>query len=507
LIAITGYQDEEAPGRRLLDLAEAAPEKRSLRILDQTVRVACGVEKYSLSAHADSLEIASLIGQMSPSQGVVLVHGDEGARNSLATTIERFVGSGIYLPDNGQALEFRQGRKVFYNTPRKKTRNLRIGGPNQPLDASSLSHLHQTLWAESGRKSLYRLGDLYSRWYGPNQQATSDELDELATLLNGPQRYFSQDTRRPHLYRLNAPKKKRKQTSRLKPGVMEMNQARKHVSIVFPDFDEVGLYKVGARQEEQKLLLHFRFPKVAAELHEEAFEELREVTGWFVELNQMPHHAALDSHARKLLPEGWELARNPAIFHENQAVRLKVRQMDIDEDERDFLSAKVCDEYLNQTGYRLEIHFVRGQKGKSKSTKVTDSGRYEINQAYEHIEEVFAPLPHRPYKKSKKGEQIVVSFLSPTVGERYHSTLAAIAKETGWSIAINPEPNQYGIKQEAGAIFPSHWDIEGELGVLKQQALIRVRLLSAPGQDELDEVSEEIFERTGFHLVVAERDA
>ncbi|MDP6040807.1 MAG: MBL fold metallo-hydrolase, partial [Candidatus Latescibacteria bacterium] len=67
LIAITGYQDEESPGRALLNLMEAKePEDRALTLNGQRVSVACKVEPYSLSAHADSGELTGLVQRLKP---------------------------------------------------------------------------------------------------------------------------------------------------------------------------------------------------------------------------------------------------------------------------------------------------------------------------------------------------------------------------------------------------------------------------------------------------------
>lgn len=508
LIAITGYQDEEAPGRRLLDMAEAPPESRSLRINDQNVRIECKVAKYALSAHADSGEISGLIGQMSPSQGVILVHGDGDARSSLASTIERLVGGKVYTPGNGEILAFEQSRKVFYNSPRRKTRTLRIGGAHQPLDQRALSHLHQALWAESGRRGLYRLSDLHARWFGPEYEASTDDLNALSELLAGGQPYFSPDFRRNHLFRLNSPKsskQKRNAKTSSNSGVLEMNQALQCVAKIFPDVEESGLYKKGARQEEQKLRLYFRFPAVAKKKYAQHFKDLEQQTGWSIELNDMPHHAALESLARQLLPNAWNLAKNPAIFHEKQSVRLRIYEPE--EAGYEELADTLCADYLEQTGYSVDFMFVRASAPPLKKEPQKGDTKLEINRAYQHIEHIFAPLPHQPYKKSKKGEKIVLSFLSPEIGHRYSTTLDQISEAIGWPISINPEPNQYGIKQEVRSLFPAHWHIAGEPGVIKQRALVRVCLDSIPQEDELNEIAEEIFERTGFHLEVASSDA
>ena len=79
-ILITGYQDEEAPGKRLLDLAEQ--KNSTLDLNGATVQVRCHVAKYSLSAHADGGELAAYAAVLKPRR-VALVHGDEDARHAL----------------------------------------------------------------------------------------------------------------------------------------------------------------------------------------------------------------------------------------------------------------------------------------------------------------------------------------------------------------------------------------------------------------------------------------
>jgi dsRNA-specific ribonuclease len=84
-ILLTGYQDEESPGRALLDLARSEGPKQ-LRLGQATVPVACLFGTYGLSAHADRLQMVSLIEAASP-RTVALVHGDEGAKQSLARSL------------------------------------------------------------------------------------------------------------------------------------------------------------------------------------------------------------------------------------------------------------------------------------------------------------------------------------------------------------------------------------------------------------------------------------
>src|SRR5262249_10531098 len=79
-ILLTGYQDEEAPGRHLLDVAEQ--KNHFLDLGGTTVPVRCHVAQYSLSAHADGAELAAYAAALK-ARAVALVHGDQEARMAL----------------------------------------------------------------------------------------------------------------------------------------------------------------------------------------------------------------------------------------------------------------------------------------------------------------------------------------------------------------------------------------------------------------------------------------
>ncbi len=84
-ILLTGYQDEESPGRALLNLAQTEGP-RLLRLGAATVSVESSFGTYGLSAHADRMQMVSLIEATSP-RTVVLVHGDEAAKESLSRSL------------------------------------------------------------------------------------------------------------------------------------------------------------------------------------------------------------------------------------------------------------------------------------------------------------------------------------------------------------------------------------------------------------------------------------
>ncbi|RNG31599.1 MBL fold metallo-hydrolase [Streptomyces botrytidirepellens] len=73
---ICGYQDEDAPGRRLLELADGSG---TLDLPDGPVEVRAAVRQFQLGAHADRRGLLRVIDEVQP-QEIMLVHGREEAQ-------------------------------------------------------------------------------------------------------------------------------------------------------------------------------------------------------------------------------------------------------------------------------------------------------------------------------------------------------------------------------------------------------------------------------------------
>ena len=99
---ITGYQDEESPGRKLQNLLkQEGPRTIQLGRVKRQVR--CHVETYALSAHADSEELVAWAQALNPAR-IALVHGDPDARAALAARIEQ-TGTPVVMAEDGVAIE------------------------------------------------------------------------------------------------------------------------------------------------------------------------------------------------------------------------------------------------------------------------------------------------------------------------------------------------------------------------------------------------------------------
>ncbi|MDT3438734.1 MBL fold metallo-hydrolase [Pseudofrankia sp. BMG5.37] len=132
---LCGHQDEEAPGRRLLDLARTASNGRRQIVLNDehgqpiTVPVASAIETYNLSAHADRPGLLEIIKIVDPA-AVMLVHGERAPQRRFT---ERLTREGRVVVDNqltwspGQPVrDVKAGRRRH---PSRHPARLAAGGP------------------------------------------------------------------------------------------------------------------------------------------------------------------------------------------------------------------------------------------------------------------------------------------------------------------------------------------------------------------------------------------
>ena len=100
-IFLTGYQDEESPGRKLQELQQGDV----LKLDGEDVPVACEVNRYHLSTHADAMQMCQQISYMQPKQ-IILLHGEWSAIGALRSKlVMRHI---VHTPRNGQTLSLDQ---------------------------------------------------------------------------------------------------------------------------------------------------------------------------------------------------------------------------------------------------------------------------------------------------------------------------------------------------------------------------------------------------------------
>lgn len=547
-ILLTGYQDEESPGRRLQELAERG--HGTLLLGKEKVDVQCRLGTYSLSAHADEAQLISLVETLDAPH-VILVHGDEGARASLAAALERRKRI-VHQPCAGQTLEFHFERQPLAAVKGRGAERLdfaalwkEVSGPSGGV--YTLEELGRVWWGELAaenraalQKGLAR-ADLYFipdpvqadtyRARSPQQvelaRQRRQQMQALASLpgqwvlLRGPagnQRlvrctgvaaeYFTAEegdeiqsvwpedliaplgTERPpestlKAYGLNA--------EPAQPVKMEPNQALAQASAHFPP--AAHLRKAGYRLDQHILVLTFDFPDAARQQYAAEIESLAALTGWQVELTPEANQNALTALARQVLPAEWQIVKGPAIHRDQKRVAITLAG------EPPASTADIRLRFAAESGYELILNFA-AQPTATVTEPPLGGEQMEINAAYALIK---AALDGSSlYRTSLKGGEIVLAFISPQVGERYRPQIERLSQQVGWRLSISPQANQGAILQLATALLPqAGWTVIKGPGVYPERAEVTVTVAGFPDEAEIQEIAASFEQQTGFHLIIS----
>jgi Cft2 family RNA processing exonuclease len=628
-ILLTGYQDEEAPGRflqRILDRHRAG-EEVALRLDDETVTLRCALGTYALSAHADEGELITLADALGAEE-IMLVHGDPAARHSLATNL-RQRQKHVQTPTIGQTITLNFGPRPW------ALGRIQNGAETRPLDPQAL---WETIQAQAG--NVYSAREIARMWWGEGDPARAQEVIRV---LNAEPVYFTCDWRRQDVFRVNtadqvAQAQRRRAIMLAHPGLvgqlivlrdsnnrpragvvtaasadafearvhntkgthypadaliwaiapwrdfpvdpeagkarlsaiaqearalqdtllsldqrqalvtsgqpvdpasllparlpenttrevallavvlslardsaiwtaeglvpqramqgepMEQNLARETALSLFPA--EAQLRKVGMDVHRRRITLYFDFPEVAAQQHAEQIEQAIDQTGWDVILNPQVNQQALGMALSDLLPPGAHIVKGPSFHMDRREVQVEVEALG------DFTPLEQA--YREKTGFRLTVtrpgepvpHQTPVQIG-----EISTGGQMEINAAYAAIRQALDA--HGLYKASLKGGQIVLSFISPQVGERHQETIRQLAEQTGYPISIHPHPNQQQILLVAQQLMrDAGWTIRKGPGIHTDRGAIAVSLAGEPDPDVAAQVGTALEEKTGYRLVL-----
>lgn len=517
-IAITGYQDEESPGRQLLALAEA--ETREVTVAGKTLEVKCGVEKYALSAHADCNEISGLIEAINPRE-VVLVHGEGQSRESLRDLLRR-QGSryrAIHLPRTGDTLSFGAARRVAQT--QSQISNLKSSiGKDEPLTAAGLRQLVGLLRERGDEGKLFSETELLDLWYGEHGW-DEEHYGELIRLLDDSED-FRRPKARPHRYRLLQPEEKEESSEGIVFATPQEVLSR--VEKLLPA--ETGLYHKGYDIATHALRLSFEFPDIARQRYLEQCEAVVAGTGWTYAINDKPHQGRLAEVALECLPPDLPMLRAPAIHLETKEVAVK---LDALLDEAAANAAMTA--FHERTGWRLRLQTPQAaivqqpvaepsapvSAPQAAQPRVIEESELEFRPATggrplsekaatAEIEEAFslAPETWRPsrvkLKTDERGDYLELAFLTPELGLRQNRTMQAMADATGHRLRIRPHVNTFDLIEIAKKLIPKEWRLMKQPSLHQDQGVVRVKIAAPPSPDELAEVCERYDEMTGFRL-------
>ncbi|NMM63353.1 MBL fold metallo-hydrolase [Clostridium sp. P21] len=423
-IVITGYQDEESPGRKLLNLLEDEEDKK-LELNGRSIPVKCKVEKVGLSAHGDKGEIKSLINLLTPNN-IFMVHGNEEVVESFSNELLSEIRGRVYAPKCGESYE------VNIKNPRKQWKKQMpyVVKSSHKLNEINIKELWKFILDNYGEK-FFTIEELIYIWTGNNKIKVL-EMDEIQKLIVESV-YFENDNKRLFLFKC---KSKEVVQEELRPRELKPNELNEFINKYLSEYN---FKKAGLMYNEKKVILSFDFPDVVDKEIYEACREFEEQTKWKVEISDKVNINAVDSFILELLYNldikkiSYRLEEKKAIVILNSECKVEQSKLNI---------------FREKTGLELLLQ----SSGKIKDVKedIIESENkvkaLEQNQALKLIEEGFEKEEFKPYKKgiksNDKGRYIELSFISPVIGKKYTEKINELAKITGWNMSISSAVNQ-----------------------------------------------------------------
>ncbi|MDC3412427.1 MBL fold metallo-hydrolase [Aquibacillus sp. 3ASR75-11] len=561
-VYLTGYQDEESPGKKLLALAEGT--ENTLDIDGTTYQVKCRVDKFGLSAHADASEMTRFIETLEPTY-TLLVHGDDEARIGLIEKIHpRFQP---VLTENGETYPFEKrkekkgivGRRYKRNREQELLRNY-IGSvllykkegdqnykfglcqkvhpkiatlycetPKGKVDKVEASSVAETLgpWNLSierytavafevltfSRPYLEGINwDLLPEYIVSLQEIfqtlqVTDEAQQFAiaiALQSIPKECRHVDLEGRVGYRLD--KKVKFKLSNLDLPIqaikMNPNHAMDHVRSYFTDhshFLRCGVQQNGT--DNPHILLSFDFPQsITNTERKRVIKDIKKRTGWDTVFSDSVRHEAFQPVLSSLLGSDVDM---PSV-HINQSLV-------VTKEPKPENSLEISRKFNETTGFALrfaEDHDSVGLNSSSTETFMANSDQepMENNQAIAIAKQYGEKNNVKIYKTSMKkvnGQPLMeLHFISPEIAVQYQDMLLNLSKEIGIAVQFAKQPKQNEIIRITNASIPPAWGMKGNPSVHMDKAEVSIKVTNEFTEAELAEVRDHILKQTGYTLQV-----
>lgn len=494
-IIITGYQDEESPGRQLLNLLEN-PEDARLTVNGKTIPVRCRIEQVGLSAHGDKSEIMALLEQLS-SRRVFLVHGNREAMDELGNELAaEDYRRHIYLPECGQEydVQLRKKRKQILFQP---AHTMEMGRPFTAEDEKRL----WDYWQEHYFGKIFSVSQIAQIWYG-RPVTDGDILQDMQGLfLNS--HYFTPDTRRLFLFAANTPEAV---AEALAPKELTIQELELRIQEAFSAYE---YKKISYYPDRKEVLLQFDYPDcVNSENFQKEADVFSASNDWTVKLSPSMNHNA----ASLLL----SLLLDNRILKMSYYQDKKYYSATLSEKMDPALLNEAAEKFKAATGWTLMVNgkMAGGEAGNPVvSRENTQKDDFfppadpsvetaEQNAAFLSIEQAFEQLPHKPDKKSLKqdadGKYLEVAFISPVIGRRYQEVLQTLADKTGWRLHIADKINQNELFKTAQMLCLKHGiQLVKNPSYLPDKRLIQLKVNQPDEAETLKYVAETFLEQTG----------
>lgn len=480
-IFLTGYQDEEAPGRRLQDLlkarqsADETGQTATLKIDNKAVTVRCQVDTYSLSAHADEMELVSMADSFDP-EVVMLVHGDHGARNSVASAL-RQRGRRTLTPKIGQTHTF--------DFPKRPWALADVQKGNR-ISAFNAQALWDVLKTQAG--NFYTARELAQMWWGDSSR-TKEIVKHLQNSV-----YFAQDWRKRDQYQVRT------------PAQVKRVELQREIMGLYPDL--IGSF-VALRDSNERL----RFGVVMA-TDETSFEaEVANTKGRHYPADQLlwvfgPWQSYSDGVGLK---GQINALTQKARLYSDQLLPFVSRQKLVAEGEAvipDDLLPKQLPPDLSEIEALVAIVIALAGdgavfRGGGLVPKRAHEGEpLEQNQARDVAFAIFPDSARlRKVGIDVHRRRLLLTFDFPDYVQRHYADLLdTLEDQTGWTVQLNTTVSQQALSDALISLLPSTATITKKPSFYMERREVGVGLR---GVDDLETLLEDYHELTGYRLIVA----
>lgn len=558
-IFITGYQDEESPGRKLLDLADGIEE--TIELNGVTYPVKCRISKYGLSAHADANEMQRFIQTMNPTY-TLLVHGDDQARLKLAEILDplhkpilvengenyifesRGSGKGVKgkrfkADDRNSELRKWVGSLLLYQSEGEKRYKAALCTGVHPKTQVLFC---QSVKGKNVKLQKHQVAEAVMKWNGPMDEM-AEEVGEVFS-FNRPILEQVQWSRLPYkwldieaifqileaaglkerlaialaLQSLSEIQKKEvqngfayllnEQTTRMLANMeFDIPGAKMNPTAAISEVKE--LFKTmrgflrsgidGPGTEKERITLYFDFPDhIDMEERKNLISFVKKRTGWTSEIS--------DSVRQDLFPGLIaELHGHPIGSISIHLAEKKV-SIGLDEPAKGKEIRKV---FAERTGFTLQYNNKSNMTGLSAGKDdifrvPAGSGRMENNQAIEEAKRWAADRGITIYKTSMKqhnGEPLMeIHFISPEIAKDHEADLEELSYRTGMAVTYAKQPKQNEIIRITLENLPPEWELKKNPSIHMDKKKIALKLGQPPLPTEIAAAGEKIRQLTGYTL-------
>lgn len=481
-ILLTGYQDEESPGRALQRLIKQRQEETDypvFRLGKDTVPVMCEIDTYSLSAHADEDELVS-IAQAFQAGEVMLVHGDAAARHSLATAL-------------------RQRQIVVTNPKIGTTRELKFKKKPWAVGAKIAEGTHtgevdvEDLWnsLKDRAGNYFSVRELAQVWYGDAGRA-----DDILLALNHSENiYFSADWRNRSTFMVKSE--------------AQVKRTLRQRAIMLANPDIVGKLVVLRNTNNQPRLAVVKSADI------DGFEaDVQDAKGsrypadallWVIGKWEGVPGIGTDSTKVQLNA----LLKNAKTYMD-AILPFSIRQELVAYGEpvlpESLIPAELPENVDRQTALAAIVLALAAdgatlEQGGLRPQRALEHGPMEMNEAQAVAKALFPPEARlRKVGMEVHRKRIVLSFDFPQSVERQYSELiTALEERTGWEVQVRPIVNQNALAVALNEILPEGARItKGPSFYLDKREVV----VELEGLDDSDELEGKFMDMTDFKLIV-----